>query len=39
MPELYQQLPRLFEIKHFESQEIFQKAKDIEFLLDKYIAD
>jgi hypothetical protein len=37
MPELYQQLPKLFEIKHFESQEIFHKAMDIECLLNKYI--
>lgn len=37
MPELYRQLPRLFELKHFESQEIAQKARKLDRLLEKYI--
>jgi predicted nucleotidyltransferase len=39
MPELYKQLPRLFEIKHFESQEIAQKARRLERLLSKYVQE
>lgn len=38
MPEFYQQLPKIFEIKHFETQEIAHKAKDIECFLNKYTA-
>jgi predicted nucleotidyltransferase len=36
LPELYEQLPRLFEIKQFESYEIADKAKVLENLLEKY---
>jgi predicted nucleotidyltransferase len=39
MPELYRQMPRLFETKHFESQEIAQKAKELSCLLDKYVQE
>jgi hypothetical protein len=37
MPELYQRLPRLFEIKNFESKEIADKARDLGDLLEKYV--
>jgi predicted nucleotidyltransferase len=37
MPELYQKLIGLFEIQHFESQEIAQKARKLDNLLEKYI--
>ena len=36
LPELYAQLPRLFEIQHFESREIAGKARDVERLLEDY---
>ena len=36
LPELYKQLSHLFEIKHFESSEIADKAKEVEQLLEKY---
>ena len=36
LPELYEQLPRLFEIKQFESNEIADKAKALEGVLEKY---
>lgn len=36
LPELYEQLPRLFEIKQFESNEIADKAVALEDLLEKY---
>jgi len=36
LPDLYEQLPRLFEIKQFESNEIVDKAKALEDLLEKY---
>lgn len=36
LPELYAQLPHLFEIKKFESTEIADKAKEVEELLEKY---
>lgn len=36
LPELYDQLTHLFEIKHFESDEIARKAKEVEDLLEKY---
>jgi hypothetical protein len=36
LPELYMQLTHLFEIKHFESSEIGDKAVEVEELLDKY---
>jgi hypothetical protein len=36
LPELYEQLPRLFEIKQFESNEIADKAKALEDLLERY---
>lgn len=35
-PALYDQLTHLFEIKHFESAEITEKAKEVESLLEKY---
>lgn len=35
-PILYNQLTHLFEIKHFESKEIAEKALEVEVLLDKY---
>jgi hypothetical protein len=37
MPELHQQLLRLFEIEHFESVEIAQKAELLNSLVKKYI--
>jgi predicted nucleotidyltransferase len=37
LPELYGQLPKLFEIKHFESQEITRKAKDLGNLSKMYV--
>jgi hypothetical protein len=36
LPELYQQLTHLFEIKHFESTEIADKALEVEQLLNQY---
>ncbi len=39
MPELYQQLSRLFEISHFESYEIAHKATQLEKLLEQYILE
>jgi len=36
LPELYTQLSHLFEIKQFESDEIEEKAKEVEELLEKY---
>lgn len=39
MLELYQQLPRLFKIEHFESQEISHKARDLNRLLKKYVVE
>lgn len=36
LPELYTQLTHLFEIRHFESHEIADKAKEVEELLEKY---
>jgi predicted nucleotidyltransferase len=36
LPELYSQLSHLFEIKHFESNEMTIKAKEMEELLEKY---
>ena len=36
LPELYTQLSHLFEIKHFESSEIADKALEVEELLKKY---
>ena len=36
LPELYEQITHLFEIRHFESQEILEKAQRIETLLDEY---
>lgn len=37
LPELYQRLPRLFEITHFESQELAQKGRDLEALVEEYV--
>lgn len=36
LPELYEQLTHLFEIKRFESREIADKAEEVEGLLEKY---
>ena len=36
LPELYEQLTHLFEIKKFESHEIADKAKEVEEWLEKY---
>ncbi len=36
LPELYARLPPLFEIKHFESDEITGKALEVEALLNQY---
>jgi predicted nucleotidyltransferase len=36
LPELYEQLTHLFEIKQFESHEIADKAKEVEELLNTY---
>ena len=39
LPELYEQLTHLFEIRHFESHEIVGKAKEVEALLEKYTSE
>ena len=39
LPELYQQLPRLFEIRNFESHEILDQANTLKDLLDEYASD
>ena len=39
MPELYRQLPRLFEIKHFESKEIALKARELNRLFEKCVQE
>ena len=36
LPALYRQLPRLFEIAHFESHELTQKAGDLRLLLEQH---
>lgn len=36
LPELYQQLIHLFEIRQFESRELIEKGKEIEELLEKF---
>jgi hypothetical protein len=36
LPELYEQLSHLFEIKKFESPELVVKAREVEELLEKY---
>lgn len=36
LPELYTQITHLFEIKHFESAELANKANELEKLLEKY---
>lgn len=38
LPELYAQLTHLFEIRHFESSEIADKAREVEQLLEKFAA-
>jgi hypothetical protein len=38
LPELYAQLPHLFEIEHFESAALVGKAQDLQRLLDTYVA-
>jgi predicted nucleotidyltransferase len=37
MPKLYRQLPKLFEIENFESQEITLKAEDLSNLHEEYV--
>jgi hypothetical protein len=37
LPDLYAQLPRLFEIGHFESDELVSKARDLQRLLDSWV--
>jgi predicted nucleotidyltransferase len=37
LPELYPHLPNLFEIQHFESQEIARKARELEQLFGRYV--
>jgi hypothetical protein len=39
LPELYRQLPRLFEIEHFEGEEIARKARELERLLDLHVKE
>jgi hypothetical protein len=36
LPELYEQLTHLLEIKKFESSEIAEKGREVEELLEKY---
>ena len=36
LPELYEQLPRLFEIRDFESRELVEKGLEVERLLEEY---
>ena len=36
LPQLYEQLTHLFEIQHFESTEIVDKAKEVEDLFQRY---
>jgi len=38
MPTLYQKLTNLFEVKHFESEELTQKAEDLTHILETYIS-
>ncbi len=37
LPDLYQRLPRLFEISHFESNEIARKAEELQGMLEEYV--
>lgn len=39
LPELYAQLPHLFEITHLESDELVAKAAALQHLLDTYVPD
>jgi predicted nucleotidyltransferase len=39
MPELYRQLPGLFELKHFESQKIAEKATNLDRLLEEFVRE
>ncbi|NWG10153.1 nucleotidyltransferase domain-containing protein [Candidatus Bathyarchaeota archaeon] len=39
MPELYKQLPKLFEIRNFESRQIAEKAKHLRNLFENYIKE
>jgi predicted nucleotidyltransferase len=39
LPELYAQLPRLFEIQHFESDEIARKGEELERLVRQYVEE
>ena len=36
LPDVYRQLSHLFEIKHFESREMLEKAQQVEHLLERY---
>lgn len=38
LPELYERLPRLFEIGRFESREIAAKGPDLRRLVEQYVA-
>jgi predicted nucleotidyltransferase len=39
LPELYRQLPRLFELQSFESQELKHKARTLEALFNEYVVE
>lgn len=39
LPELYEQLPSLLEIGHFESQEILERAEHLEHLFEKHVTE
>lgn len=39
LPELYERLPRILEISHFESQEVVAKARELEALVEAYVLD
>jgi predicted nucleotidyltransferase len=39
MPELYKQLPRLFEFRNFESKQITEKAKHLRILFENYVKE
>jgi hypothetical protein len=39
LPELYERLPRLFELRRFESDEVVAKAEDLRALVEAYVVD
>jgi hypothetical protein len=39
LPELYRQLPRLFEIRQFESRELVRKASDLGVLFNDFVLE